>query len=39
MEKLVWQVEVTVEDKTTEEKFSLSTWIYDDKGKVELKGF
>lgn len=39
MEKLVWQVEVTVTDKTTDEKYTLSTWLYDDKGKVELKGF
>ena len=39
MEQLIWQLMVTVEDRTTGERFSLSTFIYNDKGQVEFGNF
>ncbi|AYF45037.1 MULTISPECIES: prepilin-type N-terminal cleavage/methylation domain-containing protein [Halobacteriovorax] len=38
LEKLIWQVRVTVKDETTEESFSLSTWISNEKYKVQING-
>jgi prepilin-type N-terminal cleavage/methylation domain-containing protein len=32
----IWQIEITVKDKTTKNQFSLSTWIQDPKAKPEL---
>ncbi len=39
MEKLVWQVEVTVTNTITEAKYSVSTWLYNTKAKVEVENF
>ena len=36
LEKLVWQVEVKVIDSTTEASYAISTWLYNDKAKVEI---
>ena len=38
LEKMVWQLEVTVKSEITENKFVLSTWFYDDKAKVQFDG-
>lgn len=38
LEKLIWQVRVTVKDETTEETFTLSTWISNNKYKVQING-
>ncbi|MDH5581409.1 MAG: prepilin-type N-terminal cleavage/methylation domain-containing protein [Bdellovibrionales bacterium] len=39
MEKLIWQVEVTVKNKLTDAKYSISTWLYNQKAKVDVKNF
>jgi len=39
MEKLIWQVEVTVKNKITEAKYSVSTWLYNQKAKVDVQNF
>ncbi len=38
LEKLIWQVSVTVKDDLSEESFTISTWISDPKYKVEING-
>lgn len=38
IEKIIWQVEVTVKDKTTEETFRLSTWLYNQNADVKING-
>jgi prepilin-type N-terminal cleavage/methylation domain-containing protein len=38
LEKMVWQIEVTVESLLTKNKFVLSTWLYNDKAKVKFDG-
>lgn len=37
MEKMIWQVEVVVKDKTTDDTFRLSTWIYNNNADVNVK--
>lgn len=39
MEKLIWQVEVTIKNKKTNFTTTLSTWILNDKVEVNVKGF
>lgn len=39
MEKIIWQVEVVVKDKTTEDTFRLSTWLYNQNAEVDVKKF
>lgn len=39
LKELVWQVMVTVEDRTTGDNFSLSTFIYNEAGQVNFSGF
>jgi type II secretion system protein I len=39
MEKLIWQVEVVVKDKTTEDTFRLSTWLYNNNAEVNVNKF
>jgi prepilin-type N-terminal cleavage/methylation domain-containing protein len=36
MEKILWQVEVTVKNKLTNEEFKLSTWIYNQNAEVKI---
>lgn len=36
MEKMIWQVEVTVENKISKEQFKLSTWIYNQNAEVKI---
>ncbi|MEE2742290.1 MAG: hypothetical protein VYD54_00185, partial [Bdellovibrionota bacterium] len=36
MERLVWQAQVTVENKISNNKFTLSTWLYNSKAKVKI---
>lgn len=36
MEKMLWQVEVTVKNKQTNEQFKLSTWIYNQNAEVKI---
>ena len=38
MEKMIWQVKVTVINKETEYSFSLSSWLMDHKAKIALEG-
>ncbi len=38
LEKIIWQVEVTVESEITKNRFVLSTWLYDSKGKIQFDG-
>jgi hypothetical protein len=39
MEKMLWQVEVTVKNKTNESKFKLSTWLYNQNADVQIGSF
>ncbi|MDO9183238.1 MAG: prepilin-type N-terminal cleavage/methylation domain-containing protein [Bacteriovorax sp.] len=39
MEKMIWQVEVTVKNKTTESSFRLSTWLYNPAAEVQIGSF
>jgi prepilin-type N-terminal cleavage/methylation domain-containing protein len=39
MEKLIWQVEVTAKDKTTQDTFKLSTWLYNQNADVKIGTF
>ena len=39
LEKMIWQIEVTVKSELTGNKFLLSSWLYDDKAKVKFDGF
>jgi type II secretion system protein J len=39
MEKMLWQVEVTVKNKMTSETFRLSTWIYNQNADVKIGTF
>jgi type II secretion system protein I len=36
MEKMLWQIEVVVKDKTTGEEFKLSTWLYNQDADVKV---
>jgi len=36
MEKMIWQVEVTVENKLSKEQFKLSTWLYNQNAEVKI---
>ncbi len=36
MEEMIWQVEVTVTNKTTKYSLSMSTWLFNDKAEVSL---
>ncbi|MFG1591723.1 prepilin-type N-terminal cleavage/methylation domain-containing protein [Halobacteriovorax sp. CON-3] len=38
LEKLLWQVSVTVKDDTTDETYTISTWLSNDKYKVQING-
>lgn len=38
LEKILWQVEVRVKNKITNETFSLSTWLYNDMAQVKIEG-
>ena len=38
LEKIIWQVQVTVENKETEEIFELSSWIHNPQAKVQING-
>ena len=37
LEKLLWQLEVTVKEKDTGETLVLSTWLYNQDAKVQIK--
>ena len=39
MEKMIWQVEVTVKNKLTGESFTLSSWIYNQGADVKIGTF
>lgn len=39
LEEIIWQVEVTVKNKVTEYSYSLSTWLYNHKAKVDVQTF
>ena len=39
MEKMIWQVSVTVVHKETTRSLSMSGWLYDNEAKVEFAGF
>ena len=39
MEKMIWQVEVTVKDKTTGDTFALSSWIFNQGAEVKIGTF
>lgn len=39
MEKMIWQVEVTVKNKMTSETFRLSSWIYNQNADVKIGTF
>ncbi|MCO4792341.1 MAG: type II secretion system protein [Bacteriovoracaceae bacterium] len=36
LEKMVWQLEVTIESKVNGKKYSISSWLYDDKAKIRF---
>ena len=36
LEKIVWQLKVTITNKVTEYNYTLSTWVVNDKEKVKL---
>lgn len=38
LEKLIWQVSITVKDDLTEDTFTISTWVSNDKYKVQING-
>ena len=39
MEKMVWQVSVTIENINTGQQYIVSTWIYNPEAEVEITGF
>ena len=39
MEKMIWQVEVTVKNKTNDSQFKLSTWLYNQNADVKIGQF
>lgn len=39
MERLLWQAEVTVTDKESNESYSLTTWLYNREAQVQFNGF
>lgn len=39
MEKMIWQVEVTVKNKNSDSKFKLSTWLYNQNADVQIGQF
>jgi prepilin-type N-terminal cleavage/methylation domain-containing protein len=39
MEKMVWQVEVTVKNKTNDSSFKLSAWLYNQGADVQIGSF
>jgi type II secretion system protein I len=39
MEKMIWQVEVTVKNKTNDSTFKLSTWLYNQNADVQIGSF
>ncbi len=39
IEKMVWQVRVTVRNKETDYSFDLATWLYNKEAQVKLEGF
>lgn len=39
MEKMIWQVEVTVKNKTNNSSFKLSTWLYNQNADVQIGSF
>jgi hypothetical protein len=39
MELMIWQVEVTVSNKLTNEQFKLSTWLYNQNADVKIDQF
>lgn len=39
IKELLWQVEVVITDKTTQESFSASTWLYNHAAQVQFGGF
>jgi len=39
MEKIIWQVEVVIKDKTTEDTFRASTWLYNNNAEVNVNKF
>lgn len=39
MEKMIWQVEVTVKNKNTKAQFKLSTWLYNQNADVKIGNF
>ncbi|MDD4973571.1 MAG: prepilin-type N-terminal cleavage/methylation domain-containing protein [Bacteriovorax sp.] len=39
MEKMIWQVEVTVKNKSNDSTFRLSTWLYNQNADVQIGSF
>ncbi|MBP9680485.1 MAG: prepilin-type N-terminal cleavage/methylation domain-containing protein [Bacteriovorax sp.] len=39
MEKMIWQVEVTVKNKTNDSRFKLSTWLFNSNADVQIGQF
>ncbi len=39
MEKMIWQVEVTVKNKNSDSKFKLSTWLYNQNADIQIGQF
>ena len=39
MEKMIWQVEVSVKNKTNDSSFKLSTWLYNQNADVQIGQF
>lgn len=39
MEKIIWQVEVVVTDKSTKDQFRLTTWLYNQNADVKIGNF
>ena len=39
MERLLWQVEITVANSESKEEYKLSTWLYNPLGQVRYEGF
>ncbi len=39
MEKMIWQVEVTVKNKSSERSFTLSAWLQNSAAEVKIDGF
>lgn len=39
MEKMIWQVEVTVKNKTNDSSFKLTSWLYNQNAEVQIGSF